>query len=874
MSEKRRQGSLAGPSMGASTSISVREVLEAAPDMIFCADSEGRLIWLNAAVEPLLGRNPSDLLGRLFLHLIPDRERAHVARFFARQHRARTEVTVRECHLLAADGNPVPVSVRTRRVERPDGEVVYVGTARTVEVIAEGELLPLSMLTETKLSEVVAQTGGEGTPRPDIVSTMGRELRQPMNGLLNMTKLLLGTELGDDQRQWIEVIQNSARSLLGLVTDTIDFSKIQSEKLDLETLDFDLRVTAEEVAALLLPQAAEKGLDFACMVHHEVPSLLRGDPGRLRQVLLNLGRTMVRTMRQGGGRVRIERAEEDDVRVALKFTVAHAGTEGPDPHFMPAFQHFLEGEAASGGKIEGASLTLSVARRLVELMGGEVGTDLGPGGGQSFWFRIPFEKQAPAAERPTAGGVQLRGLKVLVADPSRASRDQSVGMLAAWGCKPESASQHDEALDRMRAAAQAGHPFQVAMLELAVPDLDGEQLGREIRSDPALRDTLIMLLTNVGSRGDAARMREAGFSAYLVKPLGWPELYDALVDVVRNARDKGAQAPLVTRHSVAESRRGRLRILLAEDNRVNQIVAETALKRLGYWVETVTNGAAVLEAVERERFDLILMDVHMPEVDGCQATAALRAKEGPYAHTPVVAMTADDDPEERGRCMAAGMDDYLTKPIDLAYLCAAVERWTLQRTLSGAHAAPHAPNAAPHAPHPESAPGARSKPAAGAKPGVKAKGEPPPPAAAPEPGDNGSSMESLEASALALAGALAESAPPIDTARLEEACMGMAPLRESLLHTFMAEVRPGIDHLRQHCAVGDARRVEFEAHKLRGMSATIGAAQLAGLLAEIETAAQAEQLDGLESIVGRAKSEVTRVEQQITLLSESFGEAA
>jgi PAS domain S-box-containing protein len=882
MFDKPWQGSPSGSSAPHVT-IGARELIEAAPDLIFCCDADGRFQWLNSAVESHLGQRAADLLGRSFLSIVTESERRSIARFYLRQRRRANEMTSTDLRLVSTEGHETWFNARVRRVERPDGEILFVGCARPttpavepapghawagphasgtpldpavptdwaggasagVMTLASGDLQPLEMLADTsELTARLDEARSEAELKADFLNTMSEEIRTPINGILGMAQLLLETELDADQRSFIEVIQSSSRSLLNLVNDTLEFSKIEKDVLDVQSIDFDLRHTIEEVASLAAPLANERGLAFDCRVHHEAPSLLRGDPARIRQVVCNLATTALKLTHDGSVKIVVEREHEDDERVLLRFSVQDSGLHHGGPDLEPIFHAWAHEDDASARRQGGLSLALAIARKIVLNMDGEVGVADEGERGCRFWFRVPLEKQATAhvmAAMPAV--VQLRGARVLVVDPSSESREESLGMLTAWGCKPEGVPSHTEALARMRAEARGGHPFHLAMIEMQLPEVDGEGLGRIIRDDASLNDTRMMLLTGVGSRGDAGRVRDVGFSAYLVRPLTWSQLYDAVTEVMQaeHAPLPGSSATLVTRHSVAEARRGRVRILLVEDNQVNQLVAESALQRLGFTVVKTANGAQALEAIEREQFDLILMDLQMPEVDGYRATAALRARERGRQHTPIVAMTATETAEERRRCMDAGMDGYLSKPLDLGQLTSIVEKFTqLSRAV-------------------------QAEPVETA-PVVFDAGTP---VAVPTETETlGSSLGLVDPPGQR------EEKPALDTTRLEESCMGIPALRETLLRAFLDDVRPRVERLRQAVQLRDSKQVEFESHGLKGMSATIGAVACADVFGQMEARGREGQIDGAVEWLSQADHEVERVIQFVQRYDEILRRAA
>jgi PAS domain S-box-containing protein len=886
-----------GPSIAPAPSIGLREMLEASPDVIFCCDARGRLQWLSAATESLVGSRPSDLLGRPLSVLLTPPERARIGRRLVRQSRSAQGVIDEMLTITGPDARKVLVHARARRVER-QGEKVFVGTVRPV--FNTGSQAALAGSASQQVRELAAQLEeAQATARQktDFLAMMSHEIRTPMNGVMGMTHLLLETKLDEKQRGLVEVIQNSARVLITLISETLDFSRLEAGKLPLENIDFDLRVTVEEVTQLLMPLAREKSLDLGCTIHHEVPSRLRGDPSRLRQVLVNFVENAVKFTEKGEVAIRVERLKEDDVGVKVRFSVKDSGIGLTPEQAKTIFDPYVQGDASTARRFGGSGLGLAISHELVELMGGVVGVQSEPLKGSTFWFDLPFDKAPAAPPLPRETSVQLRGLRVLVVDPSSSSRQSLVEMLSAWGCRSDQAEHCEDALTRMREAATGGEPYDVALIEVEQPGMDGEQLGWTVRSDDKLSKTLTMLMTAVGRRGDAARANTLGFSAYLVKPVDWSELYAALVEVVGNAKGGGGPAPqLVTRHTLAEAKRRRMRVLLVEDNPVNQLVADLALKRLGYTIDKAGDATQALEMGEQHRYDLILMDIQMPGMDGYRAASAIRARERGGVRVPIIAMTGNAAPDERQRCLAAGMDDFLAKPIDLAQLCATVEQWTRDPAEAAAGVAGATPAATRRAAAGIPASGTiggaarqlragveTAKPPEQARPAVTpahAEFAGPyatvvndPPAA---PGSRGPAG-AAPAAAAAAPRALEPGTPPpaiLDTARLEEASMGVPALRNSLLHTFLSDVRPRLAKLKGAVQAGDFRRVEFEAHGLKGMSRTIGAEACGLVFGQIEDMGENEALDDALPALQRAEQEVARAEEHIRRMEQSQQNAA
>jgi signal transduction histidine kinase/DNA-binding response OmpR family regulator/HPt (histidine-containing phosphotransfer) domain-containing protein len=711
------------------------------------------------------------------------------------------------------------------------------------------------LMIELEGARATAQAKGE------LLATMTHELRTPLNGMLGMAHLLLETELDRDQRGMVEVLHHAGESLLGLVNDTLDFSRVEAGELELERLPFDLRVTTNEAGALLAPLANEKRLHFECEVHEEVPSRVWGDPGRLRQVLLNLGGNAIKFTERGRVRLAVERVREDEREVTLRFEFQDTGIGMTKEQRGRIFKAFHQADPSVARRYGGTGLGLAISSQLVSLMGGTVGVESAPGQGSTFWFDVTLEKQGAAVHAPQTAQTrpQLAGLRVMVVEPSPAMRRLYLGRLELWGCRVELAENAEVGLVMLQDAAEADDPFRVALIERQLPGMDGEEMGTAIRADGACERTLTVLVTSVGRRGDAARARERGFSAYLSKPLDWEQLAGALTEMLRRAETAaaGATPELVTVHSMAEAQRSGLRILLVEDSAVNQLVTQWTLKRLGYGLQIAPTAREALKAWRRERFDLVLMDIHLPDGDGYTLTRELRLCEAAGCRAPIVAMTGDIEPGDRDKCIAAGMDEYIPKPVDLGLLCRVVNRLTGGEADTGGEASVVAPS--------------RDT----ADPGRVAVAV-----------DDASLLHEIEAAGMAPTVTSLSSAdvmpldedplrdelatdmprPALDLARLEETSLGIPALRDSLLSTFLNDVRPRLEQLALAVNGRDAHRVEFEAHGLKGMCATVGATACAELFAQLERMGREPALDLAPSLLKRAHLEVTRTERYITTM--------
>ena len=573
-----------------------------------------------------------------------------------------------------SSGNAFHVDLSLTLLEEPGtGRQTILCTCRD---ISHRKQMERDLIDAKDAAEAGARTKAE------FLATMSHEIRTPMNGVLGITGLLLDTPLTPEQQDYARTLKHSGESLMRIINDILDFSKIESGKMAIEHIPFDLRLTIEDTLELLAPNAQSKHLELVGLIAANLPTAVIGDPGRIRQILSNLIGNAIKFTDTGEVLVQVMPVDEEASGLKLRFEIIDTGVGLTAGAQAKLFQSFTQADSSTARKYGGTGLGLAICKRLTELMGGEIGLYSMPGTGTCVWFTIMLEAQTESSVPAALPAVDnLEGLRICLIDDNATNRSLLQYHASAWKMPYDSAEDGTAALPLLRQAAQDGKPFDLAIIDMHMPGMNGMELGAAIKADPALRQTKLVLLTSLGQRGDAKLAQAAGFSGYLTKPVRKAHLYDCLRLVMGQTSTapggQGTEQPepsLITRHQVAELH-AQVKLLVVDDNPINQKVAVKMLEKLGYRVDVAGNGNEALAALTRHRYNLVFMDCQMPELDGFKTTRMIRSHEQPGTRLPIIAMTANAMQGDREHCLSSGMDDFVSKPVKSQDLSKVLTQW-------------------------------------------------------------------------------------------------------------------------------------------------------------------------------------------------------
>ncbi len=692
--------------------------------------------------------------------------------------------------LLTSDGMQIPVLKTAIKVTIGGKEYLV---ESFIDITARKE-------AEERVNQLAEEARAANHAKSLFLANMSHEIRTPMNGVIGMTELLLGTELTAKQQQYAGIIRKSGESLVALINDILDFSKIEADKLDLEIIDFDLRALLEDLTELLAVRTAEKGIELSCLIGPDVPTHLRGDPGRLRQVIMNLAGNAVKFTDHGEVSIRVSVHGETDEIVSLLFSIHDTGIGIAADKIDMLFNAFTQVDASSTRKFGGTGLGLVISKKLTEMMGGTISVESNEGKGSVFSFNVLLDKQ-PASSQVVPKRLEgISGRHVLIVDYNATSRMVLSLMLETWGVRHEETSGGTEALILLKEAQKKDDPFDIAILDSVTVGMSGEELGRRISNDAALKDTALVMLFSITQRGEASRLKRAGFVAYLSKPVRQAHLFDCLSTVLGiRSPQKEDHRPVSIRTDLNEERRHHRRILLVEDNHTNQMVAMGILERLGYQASAVENGADAIKSLETMPYDLILMDCQMPGMDGFETTAIIRDQTSRVLDhsVPIIAMTAYAMKGDRERCITAGMDDYLSKPISSAEIDAMLMKWFAR--MDEAHAA--SPDDLPE------------------------------PLATEDHSHAGDSPMEIK------------DEPVFDIDGLMDRLAGDEELARMVVAAFFDDVSSTVSSLKNSLEKCDAAAIDFHAHTLKGAAGNVGGMSLRQTALQMEKAGKAGDPD-------------------------------
>lgn len=660
-------------------------VLKSNPDAIVAYDNEGCVTYMNPAFTKIFGWTLEEKKGEKMDQFVPKKNWPETKGMIEKVIKGEPFYNV-ETRRYTKKKRLKDVSINGASFLNQKGDIT--GSVITIRDITkqkktEKKIRKLNRELESRASELetlnqnlenavdhaqlmTRQAKNANKAKGEFLANMSHEIRTPMNAIIGMSGFLADTDLDKTQQEYVSIVLGSSEALLSIINDILDFSKIEAGKLELENIDFDLRTSLDEVVSIPAMKASENNVEFLYNIDQEIPSLLKGDPGRLRQIILNLTNNAVKFTKEGEILLKVSMIKETKKKVTLKFSVKDTGIGIAKKDAAKLFNSFQQVDASTTRKYGGTGLGLAISKNLSELMGGSITVESKKGVGSTFLFTAKFEKQANASRPEHITPAELLKKRIIVVDDNKTNLSIIKNYLKSWGYECDTAWDPHMALTMMKGAAKYKAPYDIILSDWQMPQMDGITLGKKIKQTPGLKKTVMIMLSSRGLRGDAALSKKSGFKAYLTKPVKSSQLFECLISIFTRKKIKSDAAPqLVTQHSLTEDKIKNIRILLAEDNLVNQKIVLHLMDKWGFNIDAVENGKEAVKALEKIPYDVVLMDVMMPEMDGLDATRTIRnPKSRVLDHNVlIIAMTAHAMKGDRERCLEAGMNSYLSKPI-------------------------------------------------------------------------------------------------------------------------------------------------------------------------------------------------------------------
>jgi two-component system, sensor histidine kinase and response regulator len=789
-----------------------RSLIDKTWDLITVVEADLRIAYITPSSERVLGYSPGELEGRPFTEIV---------------HPDDSHIVLEHLTGLTDDAGSAVFEVRMRHADGTWRVMDWNAADLLEDQSVNGYVLNGGDVTEARQAaeDLVAARDAAlvaSKTKSQFVSMMSHEIRTPMNGVIGLTELLLQTGLDGEQLELASGVKVSAESLLVIINDILDFSKMEAGKLTIEESPLDIRGVLDDVGRILAGTAHTKGIELLIDIPPEVPGNLLGDATRIRQVLVNFGANAVKFTAAGEVVIRVAVLRQNAERVALRFDVVDTGIGIPEEDQERLFSAFAQGDSSTTRRFGGTGLGLTICRQLVELMGGRLGLVSAPGEGSTFWFELSLRRADEQPSQDVPGDPRtLSGQRALVVDDNATNRRILRQQLLSWGVEAVEAADAYEALDVAAAAAAEGRLFDLGIIDLNMPGMDGTELARALKDDPSTEGTMLFLLSSSGHHLESAASHLDGFAASLTKPVRSSELFDCLITSL-NAGSVSEQPDAPSTASDVDNGPAVLgSVLLVEDNKVNQLVGCKVLENLGYRYDIASNGREAVSLFRSQRYDVVLMDCQMPEMDGYEATEAIRSHEASDARrragrTPIIAMTAAAMEGDRERCMAVGMDDFITKPVRIEAIAAVLERWVAR------------PFDFEHEPAPRGAEG---------------------PATASANGNDG----------------------PLDRAQIELLLSldeGHGEALAQIVSEYLRMSSEGLVELLRDLDAGDSSALERTAHTLKGASANVGASAMAEVCAGLELRARHAQLDDAARLIEQFEAELARVHTALEAAAE------